>query len=207
MKLSNLIKQRFGRVTVLSRQGYIGKKVSWLCLCDCGNRKIITSYSLQSGQAKSCGCFQRELAKIRHTTHGMTNTKIYEVWQHMHSRCRDKADKSYKDYGSRGIKVCKRWLNFETFYKDMGECPEGLMLDRIDNNKGYFPDNCQWVTPKESANNKRTNILIEHQGQYRTLSQWADKIGIKYPALWDRIRNAHWPIERALTEKVNLKGI
>lgn len=200
MKLSNLIKQRFGRLIVLSRQGSIGKKVSWLCLCDCGNKKLVTSYRLQSGQTKSCGCLQRELARSRHTTHGMTNTKIYEVWKHMHSRCRDKTDKSYKDYGNRGIKVCKRWFKFENFYRDMGDLPRGLTIERIDNDRGYFPDNCKWATPKEQANNKRTNILIEYQGQHLTLSQWADKIHVKYPALWDRIRKAHWLIEKSLTK-------
>ena len=203
MKLIDLTGQRFGKLTILAKQGSTkNKKTLWLCLCDCSNIVTIQGDNLKAGITQSCGCLQKELATIKHTTHGMTNTKIYEVWQHMHSRCRDKADKSYKDYGGRGIKVCQRWGRFENFYFDMGDLPEGLTIERIDNSKGYFPDNCKWATIKEQANNKRTNIIIEYQGQHLTLSQWADKIHVKYPALWDRVRKAHWPIERALTKEV-----
>lgn len=209
MKLIDLTGQRFGRLVVIKRTGFSKScsKPMWLCICDCGNTAMIRGNNLRSKITASCGCLQRELAKSRHTTHGMTNTKIYEVWKHMHTRCRDKTDKSYKDYGARGITVCERWLKFKNFYADMGECPKGLMLERIDNNKGYFPDNCKWATLKEQANNKRANITIEYQGQHLTLSQWADKLHIKYPALWDRIRHANWPTERALTEKVNVKEL
>lgn len=141
-------------------------------------------------------------SNIKRATHKMTNTRIYKIWQNMLSRCKNKNIPRYKDYGKRGIKVCDRWQKFENFYTDMGECPENLTLDRIDNDKGYFPENCKWSTRAEQVNNARSNIVIEYNNQQLNLSQWARKIGIKYTTLWNRIKKSNWCIEKALTEEI-----
>ena len=154
-KFIDLIGQRFGRLTVLSRQGSIGQKVAWLCLCDCGNKRVIISEKLKTGRTKSCGCFQTE----QRFKHGMYGIPEYTIWGAMLQRCKNKNNVRYNDYGGRGIAVCRRWEKFVTFYKDMGERPQGLTIERIDNNKGYFPDNCKWATMTENLKNKRNNII------------------------------------------------
>jgi len=196
----DIINKKFGRLLVLKKNGSDkhGKSL-WLCHCDCGNEVIIIGQNLKNGVTKSCGCLQKELLTKKNITHGMTYTKLYVDWIQMRKRCKNKKNKSYKNYGARGISVCKRWDKFENFYTDMGDKPKGLTLERIDNNKGYSPDNCKWATRKEQANNSRHNVIINYKGQRLTMAQWAREIGIKCSTLSRRIQR-HWPIEKALTQ-------
>ena len=151
--IKNLTGLKFGRLTVLNKRIESKKNILWLCKCDCGTEKFIRLSHLPNGHSKSCGCWHLEIVKkIRH---GMSNTRTFISWASMLSRCKNKNIPRYKDYGGRGIKVCKRWLKFENFYKDMKERPEGLSIDRKDNNKGYYKSNCRWATAKEQQNNKR----------------------------------------------------
>lgn len=206
MKALNLIGQRFGRLTVLSKESMNKyRKITWLCKCDCGREKIIVSGHLRSGHTKSCGCLAKEQSiknGKKNITHGMRNTNIYITWIQMVSRCKNKKSKSYHNYGARGITVCKRWLRFKNFYTDMGDRPVGLTLERKNNNKGYSPDNCKWATRKEQNNNSRGNVLIEYKGLKLTMAQWAEKLGISKSILRYRIRDACWPIKRAFNESV-----
>lgn len=191
----DLINKKFGKLLVLKEAGKDKYRAClWLCKCDCGKIKAVKATNLKLGLIKSCG----RCLKI---THGMTKTAVYRAWQHMLDRCKNTNNPSYKNYGERGIKVCKRWERFETFYKDMGNPSEGLTLERIDNNKGYFPDNCKWATMKAQSNNSRMNVIIEYQGLKLTMKQWSEKLGINYATLKLRIRRS-WPIAKALTEPV-----
>lgn len=162
MYLKDLTNQKFGRLTTIK---IVGKdkyrNISWLCQCECGNSVIVSANKLLSGNTKSCGCLQRDLAAENcrygvNYKHGMLNTPTYRSWKSMIQRCYDKNSPDYKRWGARGIIVCNHWRNsFLNFLHDMGLRPTGKTLDRFDNNGNYEKQNCKWSTPKEQANNRR----------------------------------------------------
>ncbi len=163
--------QLFGKLTAISPTGEKKWGVSlWRCICECGREKIAAVNSLKSGLVRSCGCLLAETARIRHTKHGMYKTPAYRSWDSMIQRCTSPINKGFPRYGGRGITVCERWLSFENFYADMGERPDGTSLDRIDNNRGYEPDNCRWATAKTQNRNKRnTNLSFEYAMRARAM--------------------------------------
>lgn len=154
----------------------------WLCQCKCGKKTFVRFDSLKS--TNSCGCIRTELGKQKRT-HGLIKTKAYNVWSAMKKRCLNTTSQSYRNYGGRGITVCAEWLSFENFYKDMGDPPDGYQLDRIDNEKGYFAENCRWATCKQNSNNRRTNVFKDGI----TLAQAADQSG-------HSIQVIHWRINK-----------
>jgi len=138
---------------------------------------------------------QKEWARIHHLTHGMTLTSIYRTYQGMMRRCNDMDNPAYSRYGGRGIVVCDRWAeSFERFYEDMGEKPDNMSLDRIDNDAGYSPENCRWVTRYQQNNNTRANTKYSHMGIETTQTSWARILGVSQ----SRLRYyavAHSPVE------------
>lgn len=189
--------QRYGRYVVVSTYRRIGTyRYFALCQCDCASeRKYVPTASLRNGSAQSCGCLHKE----RVTKHGAWGTPLFRVWQGMMSRCYHVPDKRYKDYGGRGITVCDRWHDVNAFIADTSEgYHRGLQIDRVDNNKGYFKENCRWATRSEQARNKRSNVNLTLNGETLCVAEWSRKLGIKYGTLIDRVYNG-WSAERALT--------
>lgn len=132
---------------------------------------------------------------------GHAGTKEYSVWSTMRQRCMNPRNAKYSEYGARGIKVCERWNDFSKFLADMGAKPAGHSLDRIDNDGDYAPENCRWATAEVQANNQRTRRdahWLEHEGERRTVAEWARIKGIKPVTLYARINRYRWPVARAL---------
>ncbi len=132
--------------------------------------------------------------------HGMSGTPSFKSWRAMISRCYQKTNKHYKDYGERGITVCDKWLDFQGFYDDMGDRPNNMSLDRIDNNLGYSKENCRWADNIQQARNKRNNKLIEFNGQVKSVPEWAEIYKISLGALHRRLYSG-MPIEKALLKQ------
>jgi hypothetical protein len=213
-KFIDLIGQRYGKLIVKNRADSSRSGQSrWNCKCDCGNIKVILGDSLRSGKTKSCGCLQKESVKSKNTIHGHKQrgkeSNTYVAWRSMLDRCNNSKNKRYKDYGGRGITVCYRWLSknngFINFLNDMGECPKGYSIDRINNDiliNGYSPNNCRWTTRKENNRNKRNNCTITYNGKTQCLTIWAEEYGLSVSALWARLYVLNWSIEKALLTPV-----
>lgn len=212
------IGKRFGRLTVLreipcSERNTPRRLV--LVRCDCGIEKLM---NLNNAKASvSCGCWKRErMSKLTpqrkalgeyvggKITHGMSRTVEFRTWRSMRNRCYRPSDISFKHYGAKGVKVCKRWRNsFENFFQDMGHRPQGrFTLERRNRDKDYTPKNCYWATYIEQANNRSNNRMITIDGVTLTVAQWCRKYNIPVATAWHRMHRG-WPELLAMTQPVN----
>ena len=212
--IRNLTGKRFGRLLVIKEVGRDIKtrQKLWLCKCDCGNEKITKTTYLTSGDTSSCGCYRKEceLKNLKESrdrkpckTHGMHNTRIYQIWADMKGRCNNENSKAYKNYGKRGIKVCAEWNeDFVSFYRwaIKNGYRENLTIDRIDVNGNYEPNNCRWATWKEQGNNKRTTRKITIYGETKTAYEFEKQYEIKAHLLLDRYDKGY------RSEKIIYKG-
>lgn len=191
-----LVGQRFGRLEILSRDGSDKNgNAKWLCRCECGAEKSVYSQALRSGATQSCGCMNKEINAGR-STHGMSATSEYKAWAGMVQRCTNPKNPKWSRYGARGITVCDRWRDFESFRADMGARPAGMTIDRKDNDGNYEPGNSRWATQQQQGNNRGNNHLVVLDGAQMTLSDAARKAGISLSTLRARIRSG-WSFDRA----------
>lgn len=174
------------------------------CVCDCGATKTISSSNLRYGTSRSCGCLARELNSQRSKTHGMSDTRLFNIWSGMRTRCYNKSDYHYKWYGARGITICDDWKNdFQAFYdwSMQNGYKEDLSIDRIDNDGNYCPGNCRWITHHEQSYNTRSNVYLTYNGETKCVSEWSNIIGISDGTLYHRIK-CGWSDEKILTTPI-----
>lgn len=204
----DLTGKKFGMLTVIEQTDKKTKNGNaiWICRCECGNIKEIGGSSLN--YYKSCGCLRMARSKdfgTRMTKHSESRTRLYSIWSHMKDRCNNPKNKRYKDYGGRGISVCKEWLNsydlFSKWAKDNGY-NDDLTIDRIDNNGNYEPTNCRWATNTEQVLNRRSNKIIEYHGKRQSLKAWSIELDISYDCLQTRLAR-DWTVEEAFNTPVN----
>ena len=202
MRALDLVGKRFGRLVVAER--LIGARpgvATWRCHCDCGGTKDVISAHLSNGTVSSCGC----LVRTHGHSSGGVRTKTYMVWDSMLRRCNNQNHRAYPDYGGRGITVCDRWRDFNSFLEDMGEKPEGFSLDRIDNSLGYSKENCRWATSREQNRNTRGTRMVTCDGESRSVIEWSELNGWPHHVIASRLR-AGWSEQRAVSEPWKKRG-
>jgi len=189
--------QLFGYLTVLEKSNNPKySRAHFLCQCRCGIKKVISGTELRLKRTRSCGCSKATFLSQAMSFHGMSRTLIYSKWAKMIGRCHNPKYPSYLRYGARGIKVCEDWHKFNNFFNDMGEPPTPRhSIERINNDGNYEPGNCKWATRKEQANNRSDNILIEFNGQKKTVAQWSDQFSMSRTMLYQRIHRGIYPPE------------
>lgn len=203
---------RFGRLEVISLCNYRNKdgRALWKCKCDCGNEIIVSSNSLLRKNTRSCGCYKNDIIKQKAITHNDSKSKLYKIWVSMKKRCQNSNDKGYKNYGGRGITVCNLWKNsYEEFkrWSLKNGYKQGLSIDRIDNNSGYSPENCRWVTTYIQSRNTRRTHFIEYNGKKYVMKDLAEKLGIKYNTFANRILVYKFTLEEAINKPIKRKNL
>jgi hypothetical protein len=198
--MSDLTNYRFGRLLVIS---FVDKKVLgrkygtfWLCLCECGDTKVVRADRLKNGNVVCC-----DSCKVNaHITHNGSKTRLYQTWKSMLYRVYNKKAHNYKHYGGKGLEVCKEWHKFENFrnWALFNGYSDKLTIDRIDNGKGYSPENCRWILHEEQARNKSSNLYYTINGETKLLKDWAEEYGFKYLTIYSRVILKGIPIETAL---------
>jgi hypothetical protein len=200
----DLTGKKFGKILVIERcedKIYSGNRnaTQWNCVCDCDKTVIIkvTSNAFRGGKTH-CGC-SRPIPVSRNVTHGMTNTRLFDIWRSMRARCNNKNHVAYEKYGGRGITVCDEWLG-KTGFQNLYDWAinsgynEDLSLDRIDNDKGYYPENCRWATPSEQQRNRRDNTILSYNGETKTLYEWCEIFDSNSKLVYWRIKH-NYPTE------------
>lgn len=160
--------------------------------CDCGTEVEAFKNNVKRGHTSSCGCFRRSATRRRSIKHGhaagLEKTRAYTAWRNMRARCGKPGTKDFKNYGGRGITICREWEKFDQFLADMGEPPKRASLDRIDNDSGYSKANCRWAPRKVQNTNRRSVVLYSHNGKSMCVSDWARETGIERVTLLKRLQ-------------------
>lgn len=218
--VNDIVGKRFEKLTVIKLANKIqkynskgckdGLKYIYLCSCDCGNTCFVERNHLITLHTKSCGCYKIGMHTNRLTKHNKRYTKIYNVWSGIKRRCYNPHQKSYKNYGGRGIIMCDEWLkNFQTFYNWAinNGYEEGLTIDRINNNGNYEPSNCRWVRSQDQTKNLRTNHYITYNNETHCLSKWAEIYNIPKNVMYTRV-SLGWDFEKIISTppKTNKKS-
>lgn len=195
-KIYDFVGKRFGRLEVMEKVGSKNNNVYWLCKCDCGTVISKTTTQLTSLKSISCGCLRKDTTASLNKTHGMSNTRIYNIWVDMKRRCDNPKRKHYERYGGRGINYCKEWNNFNTFYKDMSiTYKDNLEIDRINGDGNYEPSNCRWITHQQQLNNYSRNVFITIYGVTDTVKNMCTKYNSRYDNVVRHIKRGDDPLE------------
>lgn len=210
----NLKGRKFGKLTVLAydhtHKTPSGQSKSyWACECDCGNTATVCSQSLKSLHTTSCGCdsSRNHIGEVRRV-HGESKTRLYAIWCGMISRCNNPNRIAYKDYGGRGISVCKKWSSYIPFkqWAIKNGYTDELTLERMDVNGDYCPENCKWISKSAQSDNRRNSLLFTYNGKTQNLKRWSEESGIKYGTLRARIYVFGWDFEHAISTPVERGG-
>lgn len=194
--LNDLAGKKIGRWTVVAIDSIRNTNAYWRCVCECGSEKAVAAMSLNSGISKSCGCLRRDLKSA--LTHGMTYSPTWHSWTKMKQRAGLNKRESHHQRLYANVDADPRWRSFEEFLKDMGERPPRHTLDRIDNTKGYWKNNCRWATQTTQCGNKRNNISVILDGERLCLKEACRRIGVKYLKVYGRMSRG-WSFERAVS--------
>lgn len=202
--LIDLTGRRVGRLVVLHQGERVNGRIGWVCQCDCGNTKTVSAYVLRKGLTQSCGCLRSETSRKKATKHLMCDSRLYDIYHNMKKRCYNSHSDHYKWYGAENKGIYEEWLGKDGFkhFADWALSHgynDSLTIDRKDNSKGYSPDNCRWVTPKQNCRNKRNNHYTTINGETKTLSEWSEIYGIPYSAISARINKLGWDDVKAIT--------
>lgn len=173
-----------------------------MCKCDCGNEKWMRPDYVETGHSKTCGCGKRHDGAV---THGESKTRLYMIWGRMIERCNDHSKYGTERYGRRGIIVCDEWKNYDKFARWAKEngYSDDLTIERIDNNRGYCPDNCKWIKREKQARNRGTTHWVEYQGRRMSLAEACEIAGMPYKQVFARINDMQWPVDKALSIPMN----
>ena len=193
--IKNIENQKFGKLLVLRMSGKTKSgNIKWLCQCDCGNQSVVVGSKLRNGSTKSCGCL-----KFSPIAQGYSDTRLYRIWVNMHARCYNEKHDAFKWYGEKGISVCSLWHEFIPFreWALSNGYDDNLSIDRISSNGNYIPDNCRWQNQKQQMNNVSSNKIILFEGSEYTQSEFADKFGLNYHTVRNRIRLG-WTLEEII---------
>lgn len=174
--------KQFGKLLVIEKTNKrVRKQIVWKCKCECGNIVEVPSWNLVAGITKSCrNCIIKRKPQIEENP--TKKIRLYHIWNGMKQRCNNKNSRPYKNYGGRGIKVCDEWANDYTTFAKWARAngyADNLTIERIDNNKGYSPENCKWASYVEQNNNRRSNHIIWFNGEGKTAADWERSLGLK----------------------------
>jgi hypothetical protein len=206
-KFKDVTGQKFNNLTAIKRIGFNKSgKTAWLFRCDCGVEKEIGLAQVIAGRTKSCGCLKNDRISKLTFSHGDSRTRLYRIFHDMHSRCMNKKNSGYKNYGGRGIKICEQWRDFTVFrsWALENEYTDNLTIDRIDNNGDYSPENVKWANKTEQGRNKRNVIWYEIGGVRKPLIEWCEIFNIDYDFAYQRNKRGLPPFIRTYKKSVNL---
>lgn len=200
--------QKFNKLLAIKELDIVDGQRLYLFRCDCGNEVERLFKEVKRGKLKSCGCGVLIGVIEANTTHGMSKSRIYNIYQGMLRRCVNKKDHSFPRYGGRGISVCDEWSGekgFEKFHKWSlsNGYEEHLSIDRIDNDGSYEPSNCRWADHKTQLNNTSYNLHFSYNNKTQTLAQWSEELDLIYDSLWKRIYKYNYSFEKAITYKID----
>ena len=198
------LSEQYGKLTFL-RNGEpriytSGMRATGIFRCECGTEKELEMSRVRTGKTLSCGCYHAEKMALLRTTHGNTGGDEYNTWSHMIQRCHNPKNTAYERYGGRGVSVCDEWRkDFAAFLQHVGKRPSKLhSIDRINNDVGYCPGNVRWATAKEQSRNKRSCIMIEHNGTRMVLKDYCRAVGLSYHTAQYRLHVLGWDLSKTI---------